>query len=348
MPEDVDQLLEDLTNAYGPTGFEGPVRAIMRRELTPIADEIETDALGSLISTLRGSSQAPRVMLAAHMDELGLMVKRVTDEGFLKFQPLGGWLDQALINQRWLILTRDGVVPAVTGIKTIHVMSVEARGKLFKREDMFLDAGATSREDAEGRLGVRPGDPVVPDSRFAPMSGGGRLLAKAWDDRIGLAVMIGVMRALKADGAHPNTVVGVATVQEEVGLRGAQTSSYRVAPDVGISLESGVAGDFPGITPDEVTTIGDKHRGRRRAILQWFAALAMMPVSRTPRSWRRDVILAVGRKTASRVDRRPAWLYFDLGEYALEQQQAKQRDRKSVVAAPQASPAEDVATARSA
>jgi len=285
MPEDVDQLLEDLTNAYGPTGFEGPVRAIMRRELTPIADEIETDALGSLISTLRGSAQAPRVMLAAHMDELGLMVKRVTDEGFLKFQPLGGWLDQALINQRWLILTRDGVVPAVTGIKTIHVMTTEARAKLFKRDDMFLDAGATSREDAEGRLGVRPGDPVVPDSRFAPMSGGGRLLAKAWDDRIGLAVMIGVMRALKADGAHPNTVVGVATVQEEVGLRGAQTSSYRVAPDVGISLESGVAGDFPGITPDEAQErVGEG------------PALFLHDASMLPNLKLRDLVIEVARE----------------------------------------------------
>jgi endoglucanase len=175
----------------------------------------------------------------------------VTDEGFLKFQPLGGWLDQALINQRWIVLTRDGQVPALTGIKTIHVMTAEARGKLFKRDDMFLDVGATSRQDAAERLGIRPGDPVVPDSRFTAMSGDELLLAKAWDDRIGLAVMIGVMQALKSDGAHPNTVVGVATVQEEVGLRGAQTSSYQVEPDVGISLESGVAGDFPGINADE-------------------------------------------------------------------------------------------------
>jgi endoglucanase len=248
---DIDRLLEALTTAPGPTGYEGPVRELVRGELGPVVDGIETDALGSLITTLRGNIDRPRIMLAAHMDELGLMVKRITDEGFVKFQPLGGWLDQSLINQRWLILTRNGPVPALTGIKTVHVMSPEARRNVFKRDDMFLDAGASSREDAEQRLTIRPGDPVVPDSGFAAMAGGDLLLSKAWDDRIGVAVMIGVLKALSADGGHANTVVGVATVQEEVGLRGAQTSAYTVAPDVGLSLEVGVAGDYPGINADE-------------------------------------------------------------------------------------------------
>ncbi|MEE8422516.1 MAG: M42 family metallopeptidase [Dehalococcoidia bacterium] len=248
---DVDRLLEALTTAHGPTGHEGPVREVVRAELIPVVDAIETDALGSLIATLRGGAERPRIMLAAHMDELGLMVKRITDEGFVKFQPLGAWLDQAMINQRWLILTRNGPVPALTGIKTMHVMSAEARRSVFKRDDMFLDAGAASREDAERRLAIRPGDPVVPDSAFTPMAGGDLLLSKAWDDRIGVAVMIGVLKALSEDGGHANTVVGVATVQEEVGLRGAQTSAYTVEPDVGLSLEVGVAGDYPGITADE-------------------------------------------------------------------------------------------------
>ena len=245
-----ERLLEELTNAYGPTGFEAPVRAIMRRELEPLASSLETDGIGSLIATLRGDSERPRVMLAAHMDELGLLVRRITDEGYLKFQPLGGWLDQALINQRWMVLTANGPVPGITGIKTVHVMQPEEREKVFKRQDMFIDVGARGAEDARDRLGIRPGDPVVPDSRFTPLAGGDLWLAKAWDDRVGLGVMAEVMRALKEAG-HPNTVVGVATVQEEVGLRGAETSAYHVAPDVGINLESGVAADYPGITPDE-------------------------------------------------------------------------------------------------
>ena len=246
----VKNLLEELTNAYGPSGFEGPVRSIVRRELTPICDDLETDGLGSLISRLQGSSDAPKVMFAAHMDELGLMVRYVTSEGYVKFQTIGGWLDQSLINQRWVVLTKNGPVPGVTGIKTVHVMTPEARSRVFKRDEMFIDVGASSKEDAKERLGIRPGDPVAPDSKFAALNGERLYMAKAWDDRIGVALMIEVMRRLKSEPA-PNTVYGVATVQEEIGLRGAHTSSYIIEPDVGISLESGVAGDYPGITQDE-------------------------------------------------------------------------------------------------
>ncbi len=251
MPAELQPLLEELSNAPGPTGFEGPVRAIVRRELEPLADTIETDGLGSLVARFGGASERPRVMLAAHMDELGLLVRRITDEGYLKFQTLGGWLDQSLINQRWTVLTREGAVPGVSGIKTVHVMTSESRDQLFKRDGIFIDVGATSREDAEQRLSIRPGDAVVPDSRFAALAGGERLLGKAWDDRVGLAVMTLGVQALREAGEHPNTVFAVATVQEEVGLRGAQTSSHRVEPDIAINLESGVAGDYPGITADE-------------------------------------------------------------------------------------------------
>lgn len=248
---DVRQLLEELSNAPGPSGFEGPVRAIVRRELEPLAEAIDTDGLGSLIARLGPAEGRPRVMLTAHMDELGLMVRRITPEGYVKFQPLGGWLDQSLINQRWVILTHAGPVPGVTGIKTVHVMQPDARAKVFDRGEMFIDIGARSREDAETRLGVRPGDPVAPDSRFTVLAGGDLYLGKAWDDRVGVAVMIEVMRALAAQPPAAVTTFAVATVQEEIGLRGAETSAYAVAPDVGINLESGVAGDYPGITQDE-------------------------------------------------------------------------------------------------
>lgn len=119
MADRVEELLSELSQAPGPTGFEGPVRAIARRELTPLADAIETDGLGSLIARLDGTEGGPRVMLAAHMDELGLLVRRITPEGYLKFQPLGGWLDQAIVNQRWRVLTAQGPILGVTGIKTV-------------------------------------------------------------------------------------------------------------------------------------------------------------------------------------------------------------------------------------
>ncbi len=248
---DVEHLLEELSNAPGPSGFEGPVRTIVRRELEPLADGIETDGLGSLMARLGPAEARPRIMLTAHMDELGLIVRRITSEGYVRFQTLGGWLDQALINQRWVIMTRNGPVPGITGIKTVHVMEADARKKLFERGDMFIDVGARDREDAEERLGIRPGDPVAPDSAFTKLAGGDLYLGKAWDDRVGVAVMIEVMRALHAGGSRPATTIAVATVQEEVGLRGAETSAFAVEPDIGINLESGVAGDYPGISADE-------------------------------------------------------------------------------------------------
>ena len=246
----VELLLEELTNAYGPAGFEEPVRAIVRKELSPFAEGIETDGIGSLMARLRGSNQGPRIMLSAHMDEVGLLVKYVTPEGFVKFQPLGGWLDHALINQRFAILTRKGVVQGVTGLKTPHVIPLEQRSTLaFRWQQMFIDVGATSREDAEERLGIRPGDPIASDSKFSQLPGQ-LYIAKAWDDRVGLGVMIEVMRLLEKE-PPPNTLYAVATVQEEVGLRGAHTSSYLVKPDVGINLEAGVAADYPGTTQEE-------------------------------------------------------------------------------------------------
>ena len=248
--DDNRRILERLSNALGPTGFEGPVREIVREELEPVVNSIGNDGLGSVISELKGDSSSPRIMFAAHMDELGLMVRRITPEGYIKIQPLGGWLDQALINQRWIILTREGEIPGVSGIKTPHVMSQDARSKIFKRDDIFIDVGANSKQDAEDRLNIRPGDAIAPASYFQEMEGNCLYMGKAWDDRAGVAVMLQTMKRLKQLG-HPNTVYGVATVQEEVGLRGAQTSAFAVSPDIGISLESGVAGDYPGITADE-------------------------------------------------------------------------------------------------
>ena len=245
-----NELLEELTNAYGPSGFEGPVRDVMRRELGPLSDHVEVDGIGSLIARKDGTSDSPRIMIAAHMDEVGLMVKYVTDEGYIKFQTLGGWLDSAMVGQRWVILTQKGPVHGITGMKTVHVMTPEERTAGFKRDDMFLDVGAKNKEHAEVLLGIRPGDPIAPDSKFEALNGSDYLLGKAWDDRVGLAIMIEVMRSIQ-ESPIQGTLFAVSTVQEEVGLRGAKTSSFLVNPGIGINIESGVAADYPGITQDE-------------------------------------------------------------------------------------------------
>ena len=246
----VQRLLEELSNAHGPSGSEGPVRVIVQRELAPIADELDSDGLGSVIARLGPSDRSPAIMVMAHMDEVGLMVRFVTPEGFVKFQGLGGMLDQALINQRWVIATHKGMVRGITGIKTTHIIPVEARTQIFRREQMFIDVGATSKQDAEERLGIRPGDPVAPDSAFMVLNDSKLYVGKAWDDRAGVALMVEVLRQLR-ERPGPNTVYAAATVQEEVGLRGAHTSATKVRADIGINFESGVAGDYPGTNMDE-------------------------------------------------------------------------------------------------
>ena len=239
-------LLRELSEAAGPPGFEEPVRAVVVREMKPLADELGYDGLGSVIA--RQGASGPRVMLDAHMDELGGMVRRVTPGGFLSMQMLGGWLDQALPDQRWVIIGSKGPVRAVTGIRDVHVVPPEERTRVFPRDGLFLDVGA--RDAAEvAALGLSPGDPVVPDSPFEELAGG-RYLGKAWDDRVGCAVVIEAMRRLRASG-HPNQISFVITTQEEVGLRGAESAAAVVKPDVAIAIEGGITGDSPGRSPEE-------------------------------------------------------------------------------------------------
>ena len=241
-----ERLLAELADAPGPSGFEEPVRAVMLREMRPIADEISYDGLGSVIARQGGSG--PKIMLDAHMDELGGVVRRVTPGGYLSMQMLGGWLDQALPDQRWIIIGRKGPVHAVTGIRDVHVVPAEERTRVFPRDGLYLDVGARTAAEVEA-LGIGPGDPVVPDSPFTPLAGG-RYLGKAWDDRVGCAVVIEALRRLRASG-HPNRLYVAATVQEEVGLRGARTAADLIKPDIGIAIEGGIAGDTPGRNPEE-------------------------------------------------------------------------------------------------
>ena len=251
-PEDpVVQLLEALTNAPGPSGFEGPVRDILTGGLNELgAAEISYDGLGSVIGRFDGPPDSPRVMVTAHMDEVGLLVQYIRPDGFIKFKTLGGWLDQALIDQRWVINTRDGLVHGVSGIRTIHVTPGSERNQVWGRDSIFIDVGATSKTDAE-RMGIRPGDPIAPWSPFTVLAND-RYAAKAWDDRVGLGVMLEAMKRIQQRGVQlPSTIYLVATVQEEIGLRGAATAVPLVNPDLGISIEAGVSADYPGARPEQ-------------------------------------------------------------------------------------------------
>ena len=244
------ELMKSLTEAPGPSAFEDAVREIVVQEYEALGASIEYDGLGSVLATLPGSLEGPRIMVTAHLDEVGLMVQYVTPAGFLRVKTLGGWLRQALPGQRWLILGSDGPVPAVSGLPTTHVTPPSQRNRVWPLEEIFLDVGAKSRREV-AELGVRPGDGIAPWSPFMVLPNG-RYAAKAWDDRVGLAVMIAAARRIRDEEIPiPARVVWVATAQEEIGLRGAGTSVVLARPELGISIEAGVAADYPGIGPTQ-------------------------------------------------------------------------------------------------
>ncbi|GAA5529208.1 putative aminopeptidase YsdC [Herpetosiphon gulosus] len=241
-------LMKALTDASGVPGNEGPVRAVMAEALAPYG-ELINDQLGSVAARKAGPEGSPTILLAGHLDEVGFMVTRITDDGFIKFQTLGGWWELVMLAQRVQIETRNGPIAGLIGSKPPHVLSPEARKKLVEKKDMFIDIGASSAAEAR-EWGVRPGDSILPVCPFTPLHNSKIVMAKAWDNRFGCAAAVEVLHEL-ANQSLPNTVVAGATVQEEVGLRGAATLANVVKPDIAFAIDVCIAGDTPGISKDE-------------------------------------------------------------------------------------------------
>jgi putative aminopeptidase FrvX len=247
------QLLQQLSDAPGPPGAEDAVRKIMVGVMKPLATTPLTyDGMGSVIAQV--GATGPRIMVDAHMDELGGMVRRIAPNGELTMQMLGGWLDQALVDQRWIILGSKGPVHAVTGIRDVHVATPAERTAVIPRDSVFLDIGAKNPAEAAA-MGIEPGDPVVPDSPFLVLNGSDNYLGKAWDDRIGCAVLLQAMQKL-AKLPHANQLFFVATTQEEIGLRGARTAANAVKPDLGFAIEGGIANDQGGRAEETQAHLG--------------------------------------------------------------------------------------------
>lgn len=245
------QMFKELTDANGIPGNEKEPREVMKKYITPYADEITYDNLGSLIARKTGKAGGPKIMIAGHLDEIGFMVTRIDDNGFLKFETVGGWWNQVMLAQRVTVMTRKGNIVGVIGSKPPHILPPEQRKKPVEVKDMFIDIGASSKEEAES-FGVRPGDAVTPICDFTVMKNEKIMMAKAWDNRIGCAIAIEVLKRLK-DEKHDNEVYGVGAVQEEVGLRGAKTAAHKIKPDIGFAVDVGIAGDTPGISANEAT-----------------------------------------------------------------------------------------------
>lgn len=245
--DDVETLLKELTEANGISGHETEVRHLVQRRLRSLG-EVSHDRLGSVICRKQGDAPGPKIMLAAHMDEIGFIVSHITNDGFIRFSALGGWWDHVLLAQRVAIRTAKGDVIGTIGAKPPHLLSDEERKKLVEKKDMYIDIGATSLEEVE-KAGVCVADPIFPAGPFAVLASGKAYLSKAFDDRAGCALLITAMQRM-LNVSHPNTVFAVATVQEELGLRGATTSVRVVNPDVAIVLESTGVNDMPGPSSD--------------------------------------------------------------------------------------------------
>jgi endoglucanase len=231
------ELLKKLCDAHGISGYEDEVREIVKAEIESYVDEIKVDKLGNLICIKNGSEF--KEMVCAHMDEIGFMVKHIDDKGFIRFTPIGGWFSQIALGQRVILHGSKGKVYGVIGCKPPHVMKDEERRKAIEFKDMFIDVGAESRDDVLA-MGIEIGTPITIDRELVKM--GSRVTGKALDDRAGLAVMIEALKRTKSDA----TIYAVATVQEEVGLKGARVSAFAIEPNVALALDVCIATDFPG------------------------------------------------------------------------------------------------------
>lgn len=241
-PKNLSLLLEELSNAHGISGYEKEIRTILEKEIKPYVDNIRIDKLGNLIAIKNG--EGPSVMIAAHMDEIGFMVKYIDENGFIYFSRSGGWFEQTLLNQRVILHTQKGHIIGVVGSKPPYIMQKEEIKKVVIFDDMFIDIGAKNRKDAE-KIGVEIGNPITIDRKFR-MLNDDMVTGKAFDDRAGIAMLIETARILAKEKVKAK-VHFVGTVQEEVGLKGARTSAYSINPDVAIATDVTIPGDHPGI-----------------------------------------------------------------------------------------------------
>ena len=243
------ELLKRLSEAPGIPGREEAIRVIVREALSAHVDEINVDRLGNVIAHKRGAG--PKVVVAGHMDEIGFLVSHVDEEtGFLRIEPVGGFDARTLIAHRVTVHAKGGAMCGLIGTKPVHVLTEEERKKVPEMKDLFVDVGLSGKESNEQ---VRVGDPVTLVQTFDEI--GDMVTGKALDDRLGVYVGIEAVRRLAKE--HQADVYFVATVQEEVGLRGARTSAFAVAPDIGVALDVTLACDIPGVAAHEqITRLG--------------------------------------------------------------------------------------------
>jgi putative aminopeptidase FrvX len=248
LPQEI-KLLGKLSNAFGPSGNEEDVAVIIRNELESCADETRVDKLGNTFFTHKGKKGYPKVMLSAHMDEVGFIITFVEEDGFLRFDTLGGITDNILPGQRMLIRGEKSYIKGIIGTKPPHIMTAEEQNKTIPKEDLFIDIGAENQKQAKEK-GAEVGTLGVFDVEFTDI-GNGYYRGKAFDDRAGCTVLIQAFKNLKDS---PYNIVAVGSVQEELGIRGAKTAAWQIDPDYALALEGTFVADVPGTRPDRVSS----------------------------------------------------------------------------------------------
>jgi putative aminopeptidase FrvX len=244
MNEQTLELFSILTEMPAASGFETDLRRFVRSQLEPVSDEIVQDRLGGIFGIKKGAEGGPRIMVAGHLDEVGFITTAITENGMIKFQALGSWSNQVLLAQRMQIITKNGPVVGVIGSVPPHLLDEASRNKPVEISAMYIDIGADDRQHAES-LGIRPGLQAVPVCPFTRLAGGKKIMAKAWDNRFGVGLAIELLQTLQGESL-PNTLAAGATVQEEVGLRGAETAANLIRPDLAFVLDISPANDMTG------------------------------------------------------------------------------------------------------
>lgn len=238
------QMFKQLTEFPAVSGFERELRQFVKEKMEPYTDEFVQDRLGSLFGVIRGDENGPKMMVAGHFDEVGFMTTGITDQGLIRFQPLGGWFSQVVLAQRLHIITDQGPIVGVVGSTPTHLLSPEQRNKPVDIKSMYIDIGADDRAEAE-QMGLRTGLQIVPICEFTPMANPKKIMAKAWDNRYGVGLAIELLQAVHGEKLG-GTLYSGATVQEELGLRGARTAAQLIQPDLFFGLDCSAANDMTG------------------------------------------------------------------------------------------------------
>lgn len=244
-------LLKELCLAHGAPSREEDVAAIFTKHLAAVGT-ITKDKMGGILCTPNSAPKdKPRILVTGHMDEVGFAVQNITPNGFIQLVPLGGWWTHSLLAQKLIIKTKSGkFVKGVVASVPVHFLKPSQRNEVLPMDSLFLDVGAKDRAMVENDFGISLGDPIVPDSEFETLNNPDLLMCKAFDNRVGMAITVQVLKNLAAS-VKDVVLLGAGTVQEEVGLRGAKVMAVHAKPDVALVLEGPPADDTPGMNPSE-------------------------------------------------------------------------------------------------